>query len=317
MKLKKMIVKRILAFLVLFGVFYVSNAQQDCEVMLKDVKVFCSEGNYEQAQKMYTQLANQCPSYASEAKSFVDDCKKKSQNKPKPQNISSGYIPAQRFSSDSAYNTKLYFDAEGVSLHSSRVTLDKTVTSVVDDGKQWFRVEIESTNTVVVHCDANPYSNKRKDSFLLLLDNGTSFQTIYVEQDAKKTSPKSKTRTNSTEQTNSMEQTNEEQPIIVKITFEKGKANPKFDNNIGPLITAMAGNNNLSLLIEVYKCESQSELKNLIKAPLIDKRFKEITGYFVNLGIEKSRISKSIIVIDGDKEGAECNCAYAKTRKKE
>ena len=80
---KKTIVKRILTLLVLFGVFYISNAQQDCETMLQDVKDFCSEGNCEQAQKMCNQLEKQCPGYASKEKGFVDDCKNKSQSCPR------------------------------------------------------------------------------------------------------------------------------------------------------------------------------------------------------------------------------------------
>lgn len=52
--------------------------------------------------------------------------------------------------------------------------------------------------------------------------------------------------------------------------------------------------------------------KKPYKTPLIDKRFKEIVEHFVSSGIAKDRISKCIIVIDGDKSGAECACACAK-----
>ena len=308
---------RIFLTIVLVYSFLVSYAQ--CDDLLQSAQRYKNQGEYGNAVKYYNDLEKQCPNYFTETiRGERNYCKKmeESQNRSKPKNTSSGYIPAQRFSSDSAHNTRLYFDAEGASRHSSRVTLDMTVTDV-DNKTEWFSVEIEYGNTVVVHCEPNPYSSVRKDSFLLLLNNGESVATIYVEQEGKGSSPRPKTRTNYTTRTDSPEETKEEQPIIVKITFEKGKSKPKFDNNIGPLITAMGENKNLDLQIEVYKCESQSGLKNFIKAPLIDKRFKEIMEYFGSFEIATDRISKNIIVIDGDKSGAECDCAYAKTKRKE
>jgi len=314
MKNKQTIVKRILTILLLFSLFYVSRAQQDCETIKQDIKDFCSNGNCELAQKMYAQLERQCPSYASSVKGLVENCaKKKSTNKPSPQKSPSGYVPTQPLSTGIS-NREFYFDGNGDCENTTnRLELywNDWDFLVNEDYQDWLKVERQG-NSLLVTCRPNDEMEERNGVITIYGEINT---TIKVHQDKRTTSRKSKTRTNYTSQSDSPE-TKEEQPIIVKIIFEKGKANPKFDNNVGRLITAMLDTNNL-VQIEVYKCESQSGIKNLIKAPLIDKRFKEIMEHFANLGIENSRISKNIIVIDGDKNGAECDCAYAKVKIKE
>ena len=311
-------------FLLTIGIyfcFFVSYSQSQCEALLDAARKYKNKGEYAKAVENYNSLEKKCPNYFTETvRSERNDCKKmvESQNRPKPQKTSSGYIPSQQYESVAISNRDAYFDDEGVCQNNTneiRVFLNDWYFIVYENCQDWLKVE-RSGNLLIVTCYDNPNKEDRIGKIAVLGASGES-HVIDVTQYGRKSSPKSKTRTNPTEQINSIEQTKEEQPIIVKITFEKGKSKPKFDNNIGPLITAMGENKNLDLQIEVYKCESQSGLKNFIKAPLIDKRFKEIMEYFGSFEITTDRISKNIIVIDGDKSGAECDCAYAKTKKKE
>lgn len=302
---------RILAVLVLFSLFNFANAQQDCETMLQDVKNFCSKGNCEQARSMYNKLSKQCPEYASSVKGLVDNCSKKpSSSKPNTQKTSSSYPSAQQLSMDFINGSRITFPAKGDLVYDITIPCNEWFTNSVRS--EWFSFST-SNNLLTVKCTPNLSPKERIDTIKIVCNSKTGAQigSVIIRQDAGTPSSKSNAGIDSDNQTI------EEQLITVKITFEKGKAKPKFDNNIGRLITALGENNNLDLQIEVYKCESQSGLKNFIKAPLIDKRFKEIMEYFGSFEIATDRISKNIIVIDGDKEGAECDCAYAKTKKKE
>ena len=295
---------------------------QDCAVLLQSAQQFKAEGKYEIACEKYELLNNKCPDYVNEAvRKEWSECKSKkaSQNKLKTQSSTSGYVQVyQNESTNNISNKRLEFDADGNSLNTNpNLTVyyngewDTLYIGMKPDWLEMNRVG----NTLLVSCQPNHTSEDRSFEFQILLGYGMDgvSDTIRVHQE-----PKGRTvRKKPNEQYNFTVETKEEQPIIVKITFENGKAKPKFDNNIGRLITALVENNNLDLQIEVYKCESQSGLKNFIKAPLIDKRFKEIMEYFGSFEIATDRISKNIIVIDGDKEGAECDCAYAKTKKKE
>lgn len=289
---------------------------QDCAVLLQSARQFKADGKYEIACEKYEMLNKKCPDYVNETvRGEWTYCKNKKggQNKPNPQKPSGGYVPVHQHATGSISNVEPYFDAAGDCLNETnviRVSLNDWDFLVNESCRDWLHVE-RSGNSLIVTCSHNPNKEERTGSIAVF---GEINDQIVVTQYGR-TSSKSTTRTKHTVQTDYPEAI-EEQPIIVKITFENGKAKPKFDNNIGRLITALGENNNLDLQIEVYKCESQSGLKNFIKAPLIDKRFKEIMEYFGSFEIATDRISKNIIVIDGDKEGAECDCAYAKTKLK-
>lgn len=314
----KIIVKRILTFFMLICLIKIVDAQeQSCRTWLKSARDYRAEGKYNEAIKMYNKVIKQCPDYNNIVANELKECQSKlkgNSNKTNPKKTSGGYVPVHQHATGSISNVEPYFDAAGDCLNETnviRVSLNDWDFLVNESCRDWLHVE-RSGNSLIVTCSHNPNKEERTGSIVVF---GEINDQIVVTQYGI-TSSKSTTRTKHTVQTDYPEAI-EEQPIIVKITFENGKAKPKFDNNIGRLITALGENNNLDLQIEVYKCESQSGLKNFIKAPLIDKRFKEIMEYFGSFEIATDRISKNIIVIDGDKEGAECNCAYAKTRKKE
>lgn len=313
---------RILSTIIFSFCFVASYAQSQCEALLKDAQKYKNEGEYEKAVEYYNKLEQKCPPYFTETvKKERRSCeeKLKSQNKPKPQKTSSGYVTVyQNESTNNISNKRLEFDADGTSRNTNpNLTVyynGEWDTIYIGKKPDWLEMN-RNGNTLLVFCQPNNTSEDRFFEFQIFLGYGMDgiSDTIRVHQEPKGRSVRRKPK----EQNDFSGETKEEQPIIVKITFEKGKAKPKFDSNIGRLITAMGENNNLDLQIEVYKCESQSGLKNFIKAPLIDKRFKEIMEYFGSFEIATDRITKNIIVIDGDKEGAECDCAYAKTKKKE
>lgn len=313
---------RLLSTIIFSFCFVASYAQSQCDLLLDAARKYKNEGEYEKAIDKYNKLEQKCPNYFTETvKKERNSCeeKRKSQNKPKPQKTSGGYVTFyQNEPTNDISNKRLEFDEDGNSLntHPNLTVYYNGEWDTIYIGKKpnWINFSRQG-NTLLVFCDSNHTSVDRIFEFQIFLGGGMAgvSDTIRVHQEPKGRSVRRKPK----EQNDFSGETKEEQPIIVKITFEKGKAKPKFDSNIGRLITAMGENNNLDLQIEVYKCESQSGLKNFIKAPLIDKRFKEIMEYFGSFEIATDRISKNIIVIDGDKVGAECDCAYAKTKKKE
>lgn len=317
----KIIVAHILAFLVLCCVCSLVNAQS-CKTMLDDARDFKSQGDYQRAIDMYNELLSKdCPDYINAAKKELTECKNKLyQNKPKPQQTSSGYIQQEiRPSPCISYfvyesNSVMEFDADGWCENPEvyvNCPCDSWLAEVSYENKEWLSVE-QGQGLFVVRCASNQNRMERNGSINILVNTngGTEISTINVMQGTKQSSPKPASRPNPTAQPNTAELIQENRSITVKVTFETGKATPRFEN-FGDLLVLLEKNKDIGLQIEVPWCNNQKSEVGLKKYPeaLIKKRIKNITDHFGKSGIAKERISCSI----NYESNTECDCAYVKS----
>ena len=301
---------RIILTIVISFCFIFSYAQ--CDDLLLAARSYKDNGEYGMAVKYYNQLEKQCPKYFTEkVKGELKMCeeKLKSQNKPKPQNSSSGYVPTQR-SSTGISNREFYFDGDGnCRNNTNRLELywNDWDFLVKEDYKDWLKVERQG-NSLLVTCSSN-YDMKERNGEITIF--GEINTTIIVHQDKRKDSPKSRTRTNHTTQPNNTEQPNNNLSITVKISFETGKAKPTFEN-VGKLLGVLEDNKNFGLQIELPWCSEQKSeiyITNKYSMSLMKKRIKNITDYFVNSGIAKERIAWSI-----NESNTDCDSGYVKLK---
>lgn len=313
----KIIVAHILAFLVLCCVCSLVNAQ-NCKTMLSDARDFKSQGDYQRAINMYNELLSKdCPDYINAAQKELTECKNKLyQNKPKPQQTSSGYvsqdIQAENCVSYSYYgsNPEMGFDAAG---NCDYPTV--SVNCLCDDwytleNIEWLSVEEnQNENSFVVKCSPNQDRVERNGSISIIVNtkDGSKTSEIKVRQGTTNTSSKRASRTNYATEADYAEQPDEDLSITVKVTFEQGKAVPTFEN-VGKLIVRLEEDKNLSLMIEIPWCSEQKSEIGFNKYPisLIRKRKKSILDYFDKSGIVKERIKWNIL----DESNTECDCAY-------
>lgn len=313
----KIIVEHILAFLVLCCVCSLVNAQS-CETMLDDVRKYCSQGQYSEAQKMRDRLLKRCPEYQKDVEKVLTEYRNKSnQNKPKPQQTSSGYIPQEIQAKSISYFGTYYgavpvmeFDADGGCVNPNITVNYYGKMEIIEDIPNWLSIR-QQGSTFIVTCSPNNTSEDRLYEFQFMLGEGMDgiSDTIRVYQDSK-TAPKRPSRPNPTAQPNPVEPIQENRSITVKVTFETGKATPRFEN-FGDLLVLLEKNKDIGLQIEVPWCNNQKSEVGFKKYPeaLIKKRIKNITDHFGKSGIAKDRISCSI----NYESNTECDCAYVKS----
>ena len=304
-------------FTILMSSFCILSYAQnnDCDLLLKSARKYKENGKYDLACEKYSTLKDECPNYVNEkVKEEWDDCKqqlKKSQNKPLTQKPSSGYIPQEIQASPCiSYfvyesNSVMEFDADGWCDYPT-----VSVNCLCDDwytleNIEWLSVEEnQNENSFVVKCSPNQDRVERNGSINILVNTngGTEISTINVMQGTKQSSPKPASRPNPTAQPNPVEPIQENRSITVKVTFETGKATPRFEN-FGDLLVLLEKNKDIGLQIEVPWCNNQKSEVGFKKYPeaLIKKRIKNITDHFGKSGIAKDRIS------------TECDCAYVKS----
>jgi hypothetical protein len=297
--------KKSIYLTIFVGFCYLTSFAQ-CEDLLRTARLYKDKGQYEAADNTYTLLEKQCPDLVDQTvRNEWSYCKSKVENRPDIQISSSGYVPSQPQKSDSVHNTTLYFDAEGNSLHNYRVTTDKAVSDVLigEESADWLSVEVNG-NEIEAKCKPNPYPSERNGEFTIILDRGTRFQTIQVQQNARKTSSVPVTRPHSPSRT-----VEEEQPVAVKITFSIRKEEPRFDeNNEWKLLKALVENKDLVLQIEIPWCSDAYDVQ------LVQKRLDNITEHFIRSGIAKERIKRTYNeVYEAD---ATCDEAFARVVKK-
>lgn len=304
--------KRICLVIAVSFCFIASYAQ--CVQILKDAREFKKNGDYERAADYYEKLNTQCPSYVDQnVQKEWAACKSK-QNKTLQKKPSSNYVAKQPRSTDWLNNMDLYFDETGNCLNEicrTEVTYQGDWFVLVPEAsKNWLHV-VQYGNSLDVSCDPNLTLIDRIDTidFVANASQGTQTSMIIVHQEAKGTSSGATKRKRSPAQSNSSDSMDDYQSITVKVTFEKGKAKPTFEN-VGKLLGLLEDNKNLGLQIEIPWCsERKIEVGIFNKYPmsLMKKRIKNITNYFVNSGIAKERISWSM-----NESTIDCDCAYAK-----
>ena len=313
-------------FTILMSSFCILSYAQnnDCDLLLKSARKYKENGKYGLACEKYSTLKDECPNYVNEkVKEEWDDCKqqlKKSQNKPLTQKPSSGYIPQEIQASPCiSYfvyesNSVMEFDADGWCENPKvyvNCPCDSWLAEVSYENKEWLSVE-QGQGLFVVRCASNQNRMERNGSINILVNTngGTEISTINVMQGTKQSSPKPASRPNPTAQPNPVEPIQENRSITVKVTFETGKATPRFEN-FGDLLVLLEKNKDIGLQIEVPWCNNQKSEVGFKKYPeaLIKKRIKNITDHFGKSGIAKDRISCSI----NYESNTECDCAYVKS----
>ena len=198
--------------------------------------------------------------------------------------------------SDFIIGTEVVFDAEGGNCSDVQITCRDWISSVPVKDTSWLSVS-EGTNYLVVRCAPNLTKQERVCDVGIICDNGTSMGKVTVKQ--LPTGHPSKSASQS------------DRELAVKITFESGKTTPVFEN-VGGIFKVLEENKNLGLQLEIPLCKNQSWFKNLFAPMVVNKRIKKITDYFVASGVDRSRITKNITLIEKGKTGVDCNSAYAR-----
>lgn len=309
--------KRICLVIAVSFSFIASYAQ--CDQLLKDAREFKKNGDYERAAIYYEKLNTQCPNYMDQnVKKEWEACKSK-QNKTSQKKLSGGYVSQKQYATDwIAYSGTYYgadfvmeFDADGNCENPNVSVICKSgnwIAVVGDEAKDWLTID-EYQNSFVVKCSSNQNRIERNGIISFVCDDakdGAQTDMINVKQEAKGTSK----RTLRTDYGYG-DQTEEDMFITVKVTFEKGKAVPTFEN-VGKLLGLLEDDKNLGLQIEIPWCSGQKiEMGIFNKYPLrlMKKRIKNITDYFVNSGIAKERISWSI-----NESNTDCDSGYVKLK---
>lgn len=194
------------------------------------------------------------------------------------------------------FGAEVVFDAEGGICSDVQISRSDCISSVPIKDTSWLSVS-EGTNYLVVRCAPNLTKEERVCKVGIICDNGTSTGLVTVKQLS------GGGRSNSGSQSG--------QGIAVKITFESGKTTPVFEN-VGTIFKVLEENKNYSLQLEMPLCKNQSWFKNLFAPMVVNKRIKKITDYFVASGVDRSRITKNITLIEKGTAGVDCDCAYAR-----
>lgn len=284
-----------LSFVFLIVLSSVVSYAQDCHLKLETARDYKKKDDYEMAIKYYQMVLKDCGDYDGRVTDELQECK----SKVSPKKAPSTYVSSQQNSTGSISNVAMYFDADGNCENNTNVVmvnLNDWDYIVNEESQSWLNAE-RYGNSLVVTCNRNLIKEERVGKIVVF---GEVNDEIVVNQFARRVSSKNAA------QNNSISQKEEEQIIIVKINFDAGKANPRFENNVWNIYKAMEENNNLNLLIEVAYCDK------LFGMMLVKNRIKKITEYFVSSGIDKSRITAKINVVDDRENSAECDCAYAK-----
>lgn len=197
---------------------------------------------------------------------------------------------------DFIIGTEVVFDAEGGHCSDVQITCRDWMTSVPVKDTSWLSVS-EGTNYLVVRCAPNPTKEERVCNVGIICENGTRMGNVKVKQLPIGHSSKLASQS--------------DREIAVKITFEDWKTTPVFEN-VGGIFKVLDENKNLGLQIEVPLCKNQSWFKNLFAPLVVNKRIKRVTDYFVASGVDRSRITKNITLIEKGKTGVDCNSAYAR-----
>ena len=195
---------------------------------------------------------------------------------------------------DFIIGTEVVFDAEGGHCSDVQITCRDWMTSVPVKDTSWLSVS-EGTNYLVVRCAPNPTKEERVCNVGIICENGTRMGNVKVKQLPIGHSSKLASQS--------------DREIAVKITFEDWKTTPVFEN-VGGIFKVLDENKNLGLQIEVPLCKNQSWFKNLFAPLVVNKRIKRVTDYFVASGVDRSRITKNITLIEKGKTGVDCNSAY-------
>lgn len=197
---------------------------------------------------------------------------------------------------DFIIGTEVVFDAEGGHCSDVQITCRDWMTSVPVKDTSWLSVS-EGTNYLVVRCAPNLTKQERVCDVGIICENGTRMGNVKVKQLPIGHSSKLASQS--------------DRELAVKITFESGKTTPVFEN-VGGIFKVLEENKNLGLQLEIPLCKNQSWFKNLFAPMVVNKRIKKITDYFVASGVDRSRITKNITLIEKGKTGVDCNSAYAR-----
>ena len=198
--------------------------------------------------------------------------------------------------SDYIFGAEVVFDADGGNSSDVQITCRDWIASVPVKDSSWLSVS-EGTNYLVVRCAQNLTKKERSCEVGIICENGTKTGLITVRQLPVGSQAKSGSQS--------------EREIVVKITFEDWKTTPVFEN-VGGIFKVLDENKNLGLQLDIPLCKNQSWVKNLFAPLVVNKRIKRVTDYFVASGVERSRITKNITLIEKGKTGVDCNCAYAR-----
>ena len=294
---------------------FISSYAQNCASNFKQAQKCEREKEYKCAAHYYKKVADNCPDYGN-AKAKYEECYRKwkeSLSTTTQKRPSGGNVPVyQQDSKTIISNKRLYFDENGESLNTNpNITVNYYgKMEIIEDIPNWLSIR-QQGSTFIVTCSPNNTSEDRFYEFQIMLGEGMDgiSDTIRVYQDSR-TAPKRPSRPNPTAQPNTAEPIQENRSITVKVTFETGKATPRFEN-FGDLLVLLEKNKDIGLQIEVPWCNNQKSEVGFKKYPeaLIKKRIKNITDHFGKSGIAKERISCSI----NYESNTECDCAYVKS----
>lgn len=198
---------------------------------------------------------------------------------------------------DYIIGTEVVFDAEGGVCSDVQITCRDWMSSVPVKDTSWLSVS-EGSNYLVVRCAPNLSNEERICNVGIICENGTRMGNVMVKQLSGANLSKSASGSDARD-------------AKVKITFQGGKTTPVFEN-VGSIFKALEANEKLGLQLEIPLCKNQSWFKNLFAPMVVNKRIKNITDYFVSSGVDKNRITKNITLIEKDKSGVDCDCAYAR-----
>lgn len=289
--------------------FVSSYAQSDCEERLRTARNCKANKEYGRAVDYYNIVLRHCSDYVdvNKVKTELKECEDKL--KPTSQKTSSGRVAVNKQESGRVTYEDM-IEAEGNDRYEIRVTCEGDWFLATPKMEDWLEVVSQSENNLILKCAPNTNQEDRfsKISIICQSKGGSIPEDITIRQEGMASS-KSTKRKRSVAQNNSSEPANRDLSITVKVTFEKGKAKPTFEN-VGKLLGLLEDNKNLGLQIEIPWCsERKIEVGIFNKYPmsLMKKRIKNITNYFVNSGIAKERISWSM-----NESTIDCDCAYAK-----
>lgn len=285
------IIKRKCLLIVFCFCFFASYAQ-DCAKRLETARFYKDKNDYQQAVEWYQKVLSDCGDYDGKVKNELRECQSKIPSK-KP---SKEYVPVNQEPSGLISGTELSFDAKGGYDDHIRVTCRGGWFAA--SGDDWLEVS-ESGDYLVVHCFPNTTSWARNGEISVIADGGTSTSRVFVQQGARKSSSYSSSRANA------YAQETISRLISVTVSFEEGKSMPSFDK-VGKMMDYLESNESTGLQIEIPWYRNQYNMR------LIEKRIDNITDYLVRSGIDRSRISQNITVVDVNESDSECDRAYLK-----
>ena len=213
---------------------------------------------------------------------------------------SSGVVVYNNDSQGSEYITgaEVVFDEEGGNCSDVQIPCQNWIASVPVKDTSWLSAT-EGTYYLKVRCAPNLTKEERMCKVAILCESGAGTRTGFVTVRQKPAGSGSNSGSQGDRQ------------VAVKITFESGKTTPVFEN-VGTIFKVLEENKNYSLQLEIPLCKNQSWFKNLFAPMVVNKRIKKITDYFVASGVDRSRITKNITLIEKGTTGVDCDVAYAR-----